>query len=97
MGIKNRIWMFRKRRYARPLRVWIAAVILLLGGLAFCALSTEVWAGSMAQNKEGETVSHSLGRVEIDVEYGYGNRVKGGRYIPVYITIANGQGLPFLP
>ena len=86
--------MFRKRRYARPLRVWIAAVILLLGGLAFCALSTEVWAGSMAQNKEGETVSHSLGRVEIDVEYGYGNRVKGGRYIPVYITIANGQGLP---
>ena len=94
MGIKNRIWMFRKRRYARPLRVWIAAVILLLGGLAFCALSTEVWAGSMAQNKEGETVSHSLGRVEIDVEYGYGNRVKGGRYIPVYITIANGQGLP---
>ncbi len=94
MGIKNRIWMFRKRRYARPLRVWIAAVILLLGGLAFCALSTEVWAGSMAQNKEGETVSHSLGRVEIDVEYGYGNRVKGGRYIPVYITIANGQDLP---
>lgn len=86
--------MFRKRRYARPLRVWIAAVILLLGGLAFCALSTEVWAGSMAQNKEGETVSHSLGRVEIDVEYGYGNRVKGGRYIPVYITIANGQDLP---
>ncbi len=94
MGIKNRIWMFRKRRYARPLRVWIAAVILLLGGLAFYALSTEVWAGSMAQNKEGETVSHSLGRVEIDVEYGYGNRVKGGRYIPVYITIANGQDLP---
>ncbi len=86
--------MFRKRRYARPLRVWIAAVILLLGGLAFYALSTEVWAGSMAQNKEGETVSHSLGRVEIDVEYGYGNRVKGGRYIPVYITIANGQDLP---
>lgn len=94
MGIKNRIWMFRKRRYARPLRVWIAAVILLLGGLAFCALSTEAWAGSMAQNKEGETVSHSLGRVEIDVEYGYGNRVKGGRYIPVYITIANGQDFP---
>ena len=94
MGIKNRIWMFRKRRYARPLRVWIAVVILLLGGLAFCALSTEAWAGSMAQNKEGETVSHSLGRVEIDVEYGYGNRVKGGRYIPVYITIANGQDLP---
>ena len=94
MGIKNRIWMFRKRRYARPLRVWIAVVILLLGGLAFCALSMEAWAGSMAQNKEGETVSHSLGRVEIDVEYGYGNRVKGGRYIPVYITIANGQDLP---
>ncbi len=94
MGIKNRIWMFRKRRYARPLRVWIAVVILLLGGLAFCALSTEAWAGSMAQNKEGETVSHSLGRVEIDVEYGYGNRVKGGRYIPVYITIANGQDFP---
>lgn len=94
MGIKNRIWMFRKRRYARPLRVWIAVVILLLGGLAFCALSMEAWAGSMAQNKEGETVSHSLGRVEIDVEYGYGNRVKGGRYIPVYITIANGQDRP---
>ncbi len=94
MGIKNRIWMFRKRRYARPLRVWIAVVILLLGGLAFCALSMEAWAGSMAQKKEGETVSHSLGRVEIDVEYGYGNRVKGGRYIPVYITIANGQDLP---
>ena len=71
MGIKNRIWMFRKRRYARPLRVWIAVVILLLGGLAFCALSMEAWAGSMAQNKEGETVSHSLGRVEIDVEYAY--------------------------
>ena len=86
--------MFRKRRYARPLRVWIAVVILLLGGLAFCALSMEAWAGSMAQNKEGETVSHSLGRVEIDVEYGYGNRVKGGRYIPVYITIANGQDRP---
>ena len=49
MGIKNRIWIFCKWRHARPLRVWIAAVILLFGGLAFCAPVMEAWADRVNQ------------------------------------------------
>lgn len=91
MGIKNRIWIFCKWRHARPLRVWIAAVILLFGGLAFCAPVMEAWADRVNQEEDGETSSCSLGKVKLTVEYGYGNGVKGGRYIPVCVTIVNGQ------
>lgn len=72
-------WIQKFRRTKRkfgPLGRWIAAAVLVLSGLVFCA--PEAW----AQESSPYTV-------EMTVEYGYDNTVKGGRYIPVDITMKN--------
>lgn len=49
--------------------------VMLLGSLAFCVPELIVWA---QQNN-----------ISVDVEYGYDNAAKGGRYLPMRIAIEN--------
>ncbi len=56
----------------------MAAAILAFGGLAFCA--PKAWA---------DTAGEPQPVVGMTVEYGYEDTAKGGRYIPVAITVKN--------
>lgn len=75
----------KERDQVGPLRKWMAAAILFLGGLAFCASGMTAWAGEESGSSSASSAA------EIAVEYGYDNTAKGGRYIPVEITVNNHQ------
>lgn len=66
----------RKKRGIGPLKGWIAAAILAFSGLVFC--TPKAWAETEHEPAAG-----------MAVEYGYEDTAKGGRYIPVDITVKN--------
>ncbi len=64
-------------------RLWIGPLILML---VLSAFFTVYGKDISAQTKE----SDSENGIRIEVTYGYGNHVKGGRYIPVEVWLGNG-------
>lgn len=64
--------------------------ILLLGGLAFCAFAFPVYAGTADTGAASpSTAGNQLAQVTMDVEVGYDDTAKGGRYLPLTVTIGN--------
>lgn len=75
---------------------WGAAALLC--SLAFFALGRPVYAGQ-TEVVPGNTASEAIKAssqepVMIDVQYGYDNNAKGGRYLPMEVTIRNQQEQP---
>lgn len=65
--------------------LWTGPLILLL---ALSAVITS-WAAVMEETKEADTA------VTMDVTYGYGNKAKGGRYVPLDMMFENHEQAPF--
>ncbi|MGL5436228.1 MAG: hypothetical protein ACRDBO_12650 [Lachnospiraceae bacterium] len=77
-----------KRRHCvsvRPLWRIIAAAMILFGGLAFVVPESSVWAAGPSQ----PAAAAANEPVTLAVEYGYGGTAKGGRYLPVQVTVGN--------
>lgn len=85
----------------------VAAAVLILSGLAFCVPVRPVYASQtppvQAASETGvraaqagtariEAASAAQDPVSMEVLYGYDNMAKGGRYLPVEVTIGNRQG-----
>lgn len=101
--MSNQIRMPRWEKHnasVRPLWRMLAAAILL-GGLAFCGSTVTVFATvSQVENPPlslavNQTVTPSAEEpVVLGVSYGYENAAKGGRYLPLNLTITNQQIIP---
>lgn len=67
----------------QPWRI-LFAVMFLAWGLAFCTPGPVFYAAETA-----DTAVASQGNVTLDAVYGYDNTAKGGRYLPLEVTIHN--------
>lgn len=73
----------------RPRWKMIAMAVIFACGLAFCTPGPVFYA-SAAEGQEGGAAQDP---VSLDVTYGYDNTAKGGRYLPLHITLHNRQNL----
>lgn len=73
----------------RPRWKMIAMAVIFACGLAFCTPGPVCYA-SAAEGQEGGAAQDP---VSLDVTYGYDNTAKGGRYLPLHITLHNRQNL----
>ncbi len=67
---------------------------MILTGLVALLAVTGAVLPAWAQNKLDEGLLTS-GGISMDVEYGYGNQAKGGRYIPIQVELENKNGSDF--
>lgn len=81
MGKMDRI----RQEGGRPRWKMIAMAVIFACGLAFCTLGPAGYAAAAGQD------GASQDPVSLDVVYGYDNTAKGGRHLPVNITIHNRQ------
>lgn len=72
----------------RPRWKMIATAVIFACGLAFCT----PWQACYASASEGQGEA-AQDPVSLDVVYGYDNTAKGGRYLPLDITIHNRRDL----
>lgn len=75
----------RRRDGVRPWWKMIAAAVIFAGGLAFCT------PGSASYAAAGEAQAAQQDPVSLDAVYGYEDTAKGGRHLPLDITIHNRQ------
>lgn len=69
----------------RPLGRLLAILAAFLCGLAFCTQGKLVYAATSGEQNQDFTG----GQVVMDVSYGYDETAKGGRYLPLSVTVYN--------
>lgn len=77
----------------RPLWRMLAAAIIFLGGLVFCAPPVTAF-GAVSPTVNQSSLLEAEERITLEVSYGYENAAKGGRYLPLKLTVANRQDKP---
>jgi len=70
----------------------MAAAVLFLGSLAFCV--PNMWIQTEAADTNTAAENTTEAPVSMEIQYGYDNAAKGGRYLPVSITVTNRQNRP---
>ncbi len=80
-------------------KAWVAGGGHQPGGIDTVWAQSKIQDGGSVEEPEAETVNAAYGYknspVAMEASYGYDNMAKGGRYLPVYVTLTNQQAEPF--
>lgn len=89
-NLMQKLWKGNDHMTARLLRFTSAfAAAVLIGSLAFCTLEESVFAAELSAEQSDQGVDAAEERVHMEVSYGYDNQAKGGRHLPVTVTVTS--------